>query len=315
MTDTVEPFLSYGRYLRDTFGAGVYRVSVDAGFSCPNRAEGRESPGCTYCDEHGARAAYLLDRAPAGRFDRERIADEIGRTMGFLRGRYGAATYILYIQAFSGTNAPADKLREIYDFCLSRGDFRGLVVSTRPDCVDPSKGDLLAGYREKGLDVWVELGLQSAHDETLKLIRRGHTAADFTAAWRILKERGLKCAAHLIFGLPGEGMTEIQETIRFLNPLEPDGIKIHNLVIPQGTVLASQYLAGEIVPPCARRHVEYCISAIERLRKETVVMRLTCDVPKNSVAAPLSFWKKGMIYDTVRREMALRNTWQGKFLE
>ncbi len=314
MADTDEPFRSYARYLRETYGAGTYRVAVDAGFSCPNRNGGRGSPGCVYCDGTGARAAYLLDRPASGRFDRDVLGEEIQRTLRFLKGRYGAERFILYFQAYTGTNAPVPVLREIYDFALSRGEFRGLVVSTRPDCVDPGKGDLLASYQERGIDVWVELGLQSAHDDTLLRIRRGHTVRDFERAWLILKERGIRCAAHLIFGLPGEGLARILETIRFLNRLDPDGIKIHNLRIPMGTPLAAQYLAGEIVPPCGPRHVEYCVAALEALRAETVVMRLTCDIPASVDAAPASFWKKGRIYDTVRKAMILRNTWQGKKL-
>lgn len=301
-----EPFRSYARYLREKYGRTVYRVAVDAGFSCPNRGPDRSRPGCSYCDEQGARAPYLGDLADIGR--------QIHSAASFLRRRYGAESYLLYLQAFSNTFAPPDRLREIYDFCLRQADFRELVVSTRPDCVDGPVADLLASYTRRGIEVWVELGLQTAHDATLERVRRGHTVADFTRAWRLLRESGVRLAAHLIFGLPGEGLAEILESAAFIAALEPDGVKIHNLHIPRSSRMFEEYLAGELTVPAPGRHLDYVVRALEMLPPPTVVMRLTCDTPEDRLAAPRGFWPKGRFYEAVRRRMRDIPTWQGRLL-
>jgi hypothetical protein len=200
----------------------------------------------------------------------------------------------------------------VYDAGLALAPFRGLNVATRPDCIDDEKADLLASYQEKGLEVWVELGLQSANERTLKRIGRGHTAADFERAFILLKRRHVKIAVHLIFGLPGEGLHEILATMDVLARLRPDGVKIHNLHVPAGTDLAREYVQGEITVPSPGRHLEYSIAAIERLPPQTVIMRLTCDTPAERLAAPRHFWEKEVFLGTLAREMKARGARQGR---
>ena len=314
------PFFSYSRYLKQKYGQAVYRVSVDAGFSCPNRGPGRAGPGCLYCDEHGSRAPYLgrahggaLRQGAAGSRDwREELRQQIDSGRRFLRSRYGAAQYILYFQAFSGTYAPVERLRRIYDFALGCAPFRELAVSTRPDCLDRSKAQLLASYRSESFDVWVELGLQSASDESLRRINRGHTVAQFEEAFRICRSLDLKLTVHLIFGLPGEGAPEILRTIDYVAGLKPEGVKIHNLHIPKGCPLYGEYLSGELTVPCAGRHLEYTLRALERLPEEIVIMRLTCDTPESRLAAPLGFPPKARFLERLREEMLRRGTRQGR---
>ena len=317
------PFLSYSNYLNQKYGQSVYRVSVDAGFSCPNRGPDRTAPGCLYCDEHGSRAPYLglvpegkpADLETEEQTDwRQDLGSQIDQSRHFLRSRYGAQLYILYFQAFSGTYASVDKLRRIYDFALSRGRFQELIVSTRPDCIDQPKAELLASYRREDFDVWVELGLQSANEHTLERINRGHTVSDFDRAYRICRNRNLKLTVHLIFGLPGEGLREIRRTIDYVAALRPDGIKIHNLHIPKGCPLYTEYLSGELTVPSDRRHLEYTIQALELLPPETVIMRLTCDTPEQLLAAPLHFSPKARFLSMLHRELEARGTWQGRLL-
>ena len=318
-------FLRYGRYLRDTYGETAYRVAVDAGFSCPNRGPDRSRRGCTYCDEYGSRAPYQ-ERAwrgadGAGDPDarrRESIRLQVEGGLAFLRSRYGARIFLLYFQAFSGTYAPVETLRRTYDFALdlppSLGlpPFRELIVSTRPDCIDREKADLLAAYRSDTREVWVELGLQSAFDETLERINRGHTFGYFTAAFGLLRDRNVKLAVHLIFGLPGEGLEAVLETTRRVAALRPEGIKIHNLHIPRGTAMLEEYGLGEITVPSSRRHLEYVIRALELLPPDTVIMRVTCDTPKERLILPRRFWDKGRFYSELRGEMRRRGTYQGR---
>jgi len=314
------PYLTYSRYLKQRHGCSVYRVAVDAGFSCPNRTGGRAAAGCSYCDADGSRAPYLTrnePRFPVGctgglQVDAGSLQRQVNESISFYRRTHGDGGYILFFQAYSNTNAQVEALRRVYDTGLALAPFLGLNVATRPDCLDEEKADLIASYKERGLEVWVELGLQSANDATLRRIGRGHTAADFERAFDILRQRQLKIAVHLIFGLPGEGSDEILGTMRRLARLRPDGVKIHNLHVPVGTVLASEYQKGELVVPSPRRHIEYVIAAIEHLPPETVIMRLTCDTPAQRLAAPRNFWSKEKFLSCLEQEMRARGARQGR---
>ena len=302
-------FRTYSSYLKEKYGESVYRVAVDAGFSCPNRGMDRTQPGCSYCDEHGSRAPYL---ALDGLTGLEAIQKQIIRAIGFLNARYKTKRYLLYFQAFSSTYAPAAALKEIYDFALEQAKFAELIVSTRPDCVPSDTIELLQSYQRPDRDVWVELGLQSASDTTLQRINRGHTVETFVNAFQRLRRSGIKITVHLIFGLPGEGEQEILDTIRFVARLSPEGIKIHNLHIPTRCALYQEYLSGCLSLPAAERHLQYTQLALEHLPPQTVIMRLTCDTPQSRLAAPLSFWPKAQFYRRLEQSMKERGTYQGK---
>lgn len=285
----------------------TYRVAVDAGFSCPNRGAGRESPGCSFCGSEGARSPYLGSLRD--------VESQIGRGIEFLKTRYGAKVFLLYFQAYSNTYAEPESLKRLWDHALSLYDFRELIVSTRPDCLDERRADLLASYAGGDRDVWVELGLQSALPETLKRIGRGHGVEEFDAAAKLLRERGIKTAVHLIFGLPGEGEREIMFTIDFLLRYKPEGIKIHNLHLPRGTRLEGEFENGELSLPCWERHLDYVVKALERLSPDTLVMRFTCDTPASRLAFPRSFPDKSRFLELLRRELEVRDTRQGRLFK
>ncbi len=331
------PFYSYSRYLKEKYGTSAYRVAVDAQFSCPNRNSDRTG-GCTYCDELGSMAVYHrgqeADLAHNGNYPftkqpgalelyyrylspdmesrKKRIKEQVENSIKFIKRRYDAEYLLLYFQAFSSTFAPVPELKEIYDYSLSLAPFKELIVSTRPDCISMANIRLLSSYQQKGIDVWVELGLQSSNDHTLNRINRGHSRDDFIRAYELLKENGIKTTVHLIFGLPGEGHDEIMNSVVFLAGLNPEGVKIHNLHIPLGTELFSEYLMGEITVPSGMRHLEYTIEAIERMPRTTVIHRLTCDTPSHRLGAPRTFFRKGSFYSLLTREMKLRGSWQGR---
>jgi len=315
------PYLTYANYLRQRHGCTVYRVAVDAGFSCPNRKAGRSSGGCSYCAVDGSRAPYLnvrgamvpgCDAQGAGPGSRGSLAAQVSTGIAFLSKRYAAQAFILFFQAYSNTNAPVAELARIYDAGLSLAPFRGLNVATRPDCIDEEKARLLASYRERGLEVWVELGLQTANDETLRRIGRGHTSRDFERAFSMLKCNGLKVAAHLIFGLPHEDWSDIMRTVDFVAGLAVDGVKIHNLLIPRGTTLARQHLMGEVTTPGPERYLEYTIGAIERLPASTAIMRITCDALPADVISPRMFWSKASFTSRLMEKMHARGARQGR---
>lgn len=306
-------YRSYSAYLLERYGERTYRIGVDAGFSCPNRRpvagapagfDGRTGGGCSFCDSYGARAPYLGDLSS--------LTEQIRSSAVFLRHRYGARSFLLYFQAFSSTYAEPEVLKRIYDAGIGAGEFRGLIVSTRPDCIDETKAKLLASYASPQFEVWVELGLQSAHDRTLSRINRGHTVRDFSRAFERLRGAGLNVAVHLVFGLPGEGRDEILRTVEFLAALRPDGVKIHNLHIPADTAIYKEFLAGELPVLSAERHLEYVILALERLPPETVIMRLTCDTPSGRLAAPVRFPDKQTFLASLETEMRRRDTRQGR---
>ncbi|MFP4373831.1 MAG: TIGR01212 family radical SAM protein [Spirochaetaceae bacterium] len=299
------PFHAYSTYLRDAYGERTYRIGVDAGFSCPNRGRDRRNGGCSFCDESGSRAAYIAD------FEAADLTGQIERSREALVRRYGASQFILYFQAFSSTYAPPRKLREIYDAGLAVMPFRELIVSTRPDCVDAEVAALLGSYRERLSDVWVELGLQSAHDETLRRIGRGHDVAAFDAALSHARAAGVKVAAHVIFGLPGEGPEDMQETVRFLAERRIDGIKIHNMHVVEGTPLAEEYRRGELEVPGPEAHLRSVAAAIELLPPETVVMRVTSDTARERLLAPREFWGKQEFRRRLVKHMQEHDMYQG----
>lgn len=311
-----ELFYSYSRYLKKKYGRPAFRVGIDAGFSCPNRLNGRNSAGCSYCDAFGARAMYLRTEGALSDLVDDNLKKDIEiqteRAAKFLVKRYKAEIYLLYLQAFSNTYADAAHLKAVYDYSLSLLDYKELIVSTRPDCIDREKAELLASYKERGLDVWVELGLQTSNDETLKRINRGHSVADFENCYKLLREYGIKTAVHLIFGLPGEGMSDILRSCEYTASLVPEGVKFHNLHIPYNSPLYKDYLEGRVSAPSTEEHLEYVIAGIERMPENTVIMRLTCDSREDERAAPKEFMKKTEFYNLLRREMQKRNTFQGR---
>lgn len=298
-------FYTYSNYLKDRYGKTVYRVGVDGGFSCPNRKEGRSDHGCTFCGAFGARSAYLGDTDKV-------IGEQINKSISFLKRRYKAEDFILYFQAYSSTYGDVVEMKKIYDYALGLGHFVELVVSTRPDCISEDVCKLLLSYKDRGLDVWVELGLQTVHDKSLERINRGHTYAEFIKAYNLLRSYGIKIAVHLIFGLPDESYSDILESIKTVACLKPDGVKFHNLHIPTGTVMFEEYLHGELAFPSSTRHSEYVSTAIEYMPKETVIMRLQTDTPGSRHSIPGYFLDKSIVYNKVNNILTDKESYQGR---
>lgn len=288
-------FNAYSTYLQEKYGVKTYRVSVDAGFSCPNRRHGRSGTGCTFCDVDGSRAPYLDSE-----FDLPR---QISEAIAYLSRRYGASAFTLYFQAYSGTFGSVPELRSIYDRGLSEHEFLELIVSTRPDCVDEARADLLASYKRRVRDVWVELGLQTPNDEALRRVHRGHGVAEFENACAMLRRRGIKVGVHLMFGLPGEDFADVSKTAEYIARLHPDGVKIHNLRIVDRTPLFREALKGEVPLLGWRRYVEYLCAFLARIPKDVVVLRLGFDPPPGRAALPTSFRDKAELLRALTARM------------
>jgi hypothetical protein len=301
------PWTSYARWLRERHGAPVRRVAVDAGFGCPHRDGGRGAGGCAFC-AGGAASGAASGAQPRFRGDPEAVRRQVDAALA--RVEPGTAP-LLFFQAFSGTDAPVEELARIYDAALELAPFVALDVATRPDCFDGRKAELLASYRARGLDVWVELGLQTSDDRTLRRMNRGHTADDFARAARTAKAAGLGLGAHVILGLPGEGIAEARATARFLGGLGIDAVKIHTLHVVRGSALEREMLAGEIAPPGAGRQLEDTIAFLEVLEPRVLVMRLVTETPARLLIAPRRAPGKTAFTRMLEAEMRRRGTRQG----
>jgi len=270
-------YLSLNQYLRSVFGERVQKISLDAGFTCPNRDGTKGMGGCIYCDAKGSgTGAYESGKD---------IAEQMKAGINWAGRRYGARKFIAYFQSFSNTYGPLDRLEDIYTQALVGSEVVGLSIGTRPDCVDKDRLELISHIGE-GRMVWMEYGLQSASDATLARINRKHTVSDFIRAVEISKEYGLMTCAHIIFGLPDEGRSEMEDTVRLLAGLKVDGVKFHHQYIVENTELNRLYRAGKYRPITQQNYVEMVAWALANLPKGTVIQRLTGDPPMNLLVAP-----------------------------
>ncbi len=295
----------FGTYLRGRFGRRVWKVAVDAGMTCPNRDGTLGTGGCTYC----RREAHLPGGSTPPPVE-EQIADGIER----LRSLRKAERFIVYFQAGTNTYAPAKELRKLYDLVRLFDGVVGLAVGTRPDCLGDGVLDLLEGYTAD-YEVWLELGLQSAHDTTLRAINRGHDVAAFLDAYRRAQRRPLKLCVHVILGLPGEGRDRILETVRLLAALRPEGVKLHPLQVLRGTPLEKNYLSGGFEALGFEEYVGLACDALELLPPETTIQRLTAEAPPELLLAPDWCADKRAVLAAVDAELGRRDTRQGSRLE
>ena len=325
---TYDRWNNYREYLLNKYGTSLYRVGVDGGFSCPNRTQERQG-GCTFCDGTGSIAVYQRTSESAFRHDSsfdegvseevllrfQSIENQIKKGLEFIHRRYKAKLAALYFQSWTNTYDTADNLKHIYDMALSCGDFSEFIVSTRPDCVEDDVADLLAGYITKDREVWVELGLQSASDETLRRINRGHTLSDYVKCMERLHKRGIKVCTHVILGLPGEEREDFTKTAKVLNEVGSEGVKIHNLHIPGGTKMAEEYLEGEITSWSTERYMNEVEYFLRLLNPEMIIERLVCETPSHRLMAPRHFMDKSLFLRTLNDKMEKDNTRQGDLYE
>lgn len=300
MTD--KPYRMFSTHLKEFFGGRVHKISVDAGFGCPNRDGGRDQTGCLFCDPGGSGATGIFRQAG--------IAEQIEAGKEVMTRKYKAQQFLAYFQPFSNTYAPVETLRALYDEALAVPDVVGLMVGTRPDCVPEPVMDLLADYHRRTY-FWLELGLQSIHDQTLAWLRRGHDYAAFLDAYTRAKRRGLRVCVHVILGLPGEDHAAMLATIAELARLGVDGIKLHLLHVLDQTPLGALYQAGEFETLTQTAYVDLVADVIERLPAETLIHRLTGDGPREQLLAPLWSLNKWEVLNAIDDELARRGSVQG----
>ncbi len=296
------PYYRFSDYLKETFGEKVYRVPVDAGFTCPNRDGTKGVGGCIYCDTRGSAAPFLS----RSRSVREQIEKGIRR----VRRRYKAHRFIVYFQAFSNTYADPVALETIYRQALGFEGMAGVAIATRPDCIDREKLEVIRGIFE-GYQVWMEYGLQTIHDSSLAWINRGHGAEAFREAVVLTREFPFRVGAHIIFGLPGETRTMMLETVRFLTRLGIDDLKIHMLHVLKETRLARTYEQSPFELLTMKDYISLVCDALEILPPSVVIQRLTGDAPADRLIAPAWILEKQKTLAGIAEELKQRGTRQG----
>ena len=299
-------YYSFNAFLRERFGERVQKITLNAPLSCPNRDGTRGLGGCSYCDASGSGIEAAVQSPD--------VREQALLGMQAMQRRYGAKKFIVYFQSFCNTYAPTQQLRALYDRVADLPGLVGLSIATRPDCLSTEVLDLLSEYAERMM-VWLELGLQSAHDTTLARINRGHTWAEFLEGYALARRYPLHICPHIIIGLPGETGEHVRHTTRELARLKPDGLKIHCLYIYKDTPLEKEYLRDEFQPISQEDFVSQACDVLEHIPPDTVIQRLTSDPWESRLVAPVWALQKQAILRAIEQELMQRNTRQGQCWE
>jgi len=298
-------FNAYSRFCKVHYGGRVQKLPVDAGFSCPNRVSRMEG-GCTYCANAAFSPFYLSHN--------EDVAVQLENGKRFFQRRYPSNNgYFAYFQSYTNTFAPIRVLREKFEAALGVPGVKGLVVSTRPDCLPEAVLDYLSELSQRTL-LTVELGVESFCDETFAHIRRGHTVECVYDAFSRLSERKISVCAHLIFGLPGETPAQWIEDVSKLNELRPKFVKFHQLQIFKGTVMEREYAdtPNRFHSFSADGYVHFVCDYLERLSPDIVVERFSAEVPPRYLAvSPWKFFRHDALVRKIEEELTRRDMWQG----
>jgi uncharacterized protein len=295
-------YFALSTYLRRRYGCGVRKVPLDCGATCPNRDGTLSTSGCLFCSPDGSGTGFLRKGASLGA-QWDHFRETIGR-------RHGKVLYWAYLQSFSNTHGPAVKLRDTLGRICALPGISGLSIGTRPDCVDEEKLAIIADAPLP--EIWLELGLQSASDVTLKRINRGHRANDFSRVVGLAAATRLHICVHVIAGLPGEGEEDFLRTIEFVNAHPIHGIKLHNLFVCRGSALAREWEQGGYRPLSREEYVRTVLQALTILRPDIVVHRLNADPGPGELLAPAWALQKPVLIEAIRSGLAAGNLWQGK---
>ncbi|MDP4184726.1 MAG: TIGR01212 family radical SAM protein [Bacteroidota bacterium] len=293
---------------RKIFNERVQKVSIDAGFSCPNRDGTKGKGGCTYCNNKTFKPEYCNLK--------QSVAEQVEKGIEFFARKYHNMLFLAYFQAYSNTYASVDVLKELYEEALSHSKIIGLVIATRPDCLNDEILDYLEALSKKCY-VMVEFGIESCKDSTLQKINRGHSFAESIYALQETARRGIHNCAHVILGLPGESREDILEQAAVLSALPVENVKMHQLQIHHGTVMAKQYLDHpewfflfEV-----EEYIELVVDYLERLNPAIIVERFVSQAPAGMVIAPNWGLKNFEFIAKVEKRLKERNTWQGRLYQ
>lgn len=299
----MERINTLNQHYRQQFGEKVYKLSLDGGFTCPNRDGTIGTGGCIFCSAGGS-GDFASDR-------RLSIREQITSARQIFGTKKTGRKYIAYFQAFTNTYGPLSYLRRIYTEALESDEIVGLSIGTRPDCLPDDTLCLLKELNQRK-PVYLELGFQTCHEETARFIRRGYENSVFEDALFRAKKAGLPVVCHIILGLPSESREMIFDTIRYLNRLPIDGIKMSMLHILKGTDLAEYYTHTGFPVFEQEEYITLVVDCLERLRRDIVVHRMTGDGPRELLIAPLWSLNKRAVLNGIQKQLRERNTWQGR---
>lgn len=297
------PYYSLNTYLKNTYGEKLYKLSLNAGMTCPNRDGTLDTRGCIFCSEGGSGdfAENPMDS----------ITQQIEAAKFRVQHKMKGSSYIAYFQAYSNTYAPISYLKKIFTEAISHPDIKILSIATRPDCLSDQVICLLQELSSIK-PVWVELGLQTIHETTAEYIRRGYPLSCFQEAVERLSKAGIQIIVHMILGLPGETKEDMLATADYIASLPVQGIKLQLLHILKGTDLAKDFFENKFEVLELSQYTDIIVTIVERLPKDLVIHRITGDGPKSLLIAPLWSGDKKRVLNTINQEFKLRNTWQGK---
>ena len=293
---------TFGQSMLRVYGERVHKLAINARFTCPNRDGTKGRGGCTFCNN--------VSFSPHARAP-EAIASQIDAGRAVLARRTGARRFLAYFQAYTNTYADIGYLKSLYDEALAQPGVIGLSIGTRPDCVPPAVLDLLAEYRERGHEVWLELGLQSSFDATLERVNRGHGYAEYRDTLRAARARGIPVCTHLILGLPGEGAAHARVTLQRVLAEGVDGLKLHPLHVVKGTQLANSWRRGEYPPLSQDAYIQSVADLIELTPPDIVFHRLTGTAAPSLLLAPAWCARKWRVLNGIEDELKRRGTRQG----
>lgn len=289
-------------HLNQRFGRRIRKVSVDAGFTCPNVDGTVTTGGCNFCDNRSF--------SPSRRIPRQEILGQIDEGIRRIRRRYQADAFLAYFQPATNTYAPVERLRAVYEAALSHSEVVGLAIGTRPDCVPPPVLDLIAELAERTY-VSIEYGMQSMHDRSLDWMNRGHHHAAMIDAMERSRGRGFEVCAHLILGIPGESHADMLATAREAVRLGLDAVKLHNLYAVRRTPLGEQYERGEVRLMERDEYIAVLVDVLELLPPHVVVERISGEAPRDYFLGPAWSLDKPAILAAIEAEFARRGTCQG----
>lgn len=297
-----QAYNDFGAWIRRRFPFRVQKISVDAGFSCPNRDGAISRGGCTFCDNHTFNPAYCNSR--------KSITEQLKEGKAFFARKYPDMKYLAYFQAYSNTYAPVPRLKQLYEEALSDEDVVGIVIGTRPDCLSPEILDYLEELNRRTF-VIVELGVESANDETLLLVNRGHTFADSVNAIEAVHRRGILVGVHIILGLPGEDREEFLRQASVISNLPLDILKLHQLQIIKGTCMARQYSEAPFHLFSVEEYIELIGEYLPLLRKDIVLERFLSQSPGEMLLAPKWGLKNHEFVHLLNKYLEKNNICQG----
>lgn len=293
---------SYGQDLLKRYGERVHKIALDAGFTCPNRDGSKGTGGCTFCNN--------VSFSPAAD-SRQSLVEQINQAKGKIAQRTRANRFIAYFQAYTNTYADIEQLAAMYRDALHQPGIIGISVGTRPDCVSAQVLDLLDDIRRDGHEVWLELGLQSAFDETLIRVNRGHTLAEYRDTALAARRRGIPLCTHLIIGLPGENEEHFHTSLDIVLDIGVDGLKLHPLHVVKHTMLAYQWRRGGYQPLTKPDYIRIAADLIERTPEHVVFHRVTATASRDILLAPLWCAEKWNVLNGIEQELRRRDTHQG----